>query len=75
MMDYVYLQTFHFLFSFFKSISVNCIYRSTVRQTRLSIIATIYIEDLIQTASFRYRWVELLVFLQKEKIVNLLCDL
>ena len=28
----------------------------------------------MQTKFFRYRWIELLMYLQKEKIVNLLCD-
>ena len=41
MLDYVSLQT---LTSCFKSISVNCIYFSTVRQVRLSSMAIIYIE-------------------------------
>ena len=28
----------------------------------------------MQTDFLRYRWIELLMFLEKEKLVNLLCD-
>ena len=41
--------------------------RSTVGQTRLSSIAIIHIERFTQTALFRYRWIQLLIFFEKEK--------
>ena len=64
MLHYVYLQAFHFLHEkYFRKLYLL----STVGQTRLSSIAIIYIERLMQTTIFRYRWIELLIFLEKEK--------